>query len=79
MGAVKMDELKEFAKQVYEALAGRECPIFMDANQLGIPADFVEQAIDYWVEEGVMKRMGLGTAEVCLTHEGAAEIRSWSS
>jgi hypothetical protein len=71
------DDLRQFAKEVYKALNGRECPTLIDAIEFGIPEEFMQQAIDYWVEEGFMERRGIGTAEVCLTHEGATEIGSW--
>jgi hypothetical protein len=78
MAVPDMDKLRKFAKEVYRAVDGRECPVSIDAEQFGVPADFVERAITYWVGEGVMERMGLGTSEVCLTHEGAVAIQSWS-
>ena len=73
-----IDDLRQFAREIYKAVDGRECPVFVDANELGPPEEFVQRAIDYWVEEGLMQRMGVGTAAVCLTHEGTAEISSWT-
>ena len=70
-------DLMQFAKEVYKAVGGRECPIFKDADEFVIPSDFVKRAIAYWVEEGVMGRVLPGTNEVCITHEGVAEIASW--
>ena len=77
MTGADVDELRLFAKKVHQAVDGRECPVFVDADDLGFPTDFVDNAITYWLGEGVMKRMGLGTAEVCLTRKGVVTIRLW--
>lgn len=74
-----LDHLKQFAWEVYKAVNRRPCPDFKDATEFGsgVPRDFMARAIRYWVEEGVMERMGLGELTVCLTHDGIAEIESW--
>jgi len=73
------EDLKQFAIEVYKAVGGRACPVYKNADDFGdgVPTNFIERALTYWVAEGVMQRMGLGTHEVCLTNEGVAEIKSW--
>jgi hypothetical protein len=53
-------------------------PAFKDAAEFGsgVPTDLIESAINHWVEDGVMNRMGLGELTVCLTQQGIAEIES---
>jgi len=73
--------LKQFAIEVYKAVRGQACPAYTNADNFGegVPGDFIERAIAYWVAQGAMERMGLGTNEICLTEEGVTEIESWGA
>jgi hypothetical protein len=74
---VDKENFSQFAREVYKAVGGREYPVFKDADDFGVSADLVTRAIEYWVGEGIMRRMGVGTNEISLTHEGLTEIESW--
>ena len=75
----ELEDLKQFAREVYRVVKGKECPVSCDPLKFGagVPTDFIERAILHWEEEGVMKRTGLGELGVCLTPAGVAEIESW--
>ena len=75
----ELEDLKQFAREVYRVVKGKECPVSCDPLKFGagVPTDFIERAILHWEEEGVMKRTGLGELGVCLTPTGVAEIESW--
>jgi hypothetical protein len=77
----EIEKFKQFAKEVYKVVKGEPCPTSADPENFGpgVPLAFIDSAISYWVEEGVMERTGLGTRAVCLTHYGVAEIESWTT
>jgi hypothetical protein len=77
----EIEDFKQFAREVYKVVKGAPCPTSADPENFGpgLPLDFIDRAIPYWVEEGGMERTGLGTRVVCLTHNGVAEIESWAT
>jgi hypothetical protein len=67
----------QFLRHLYEATGSDEFVSVNDqelGNELGFTLDETDQVVDYLVGEYLIKRLGMGSSDISITHQGIVEV-----